>query len=163
MSLKKLNTLSGKDTKMKGTILVVNGPNLNMLGVREVEKYGGKNLDAILAQLEEKAHGLDYKIKSFQSNSEGEMIDFIQLEGREAKGMLLNAGAYTHTSIAIRDAILSVKVPFVEIHLSNIFNREHFRSHSFLSDIALGIISGFGENSYYLGISALVDLIEKRS
>lgn len=146
---------------MKGTLLVVNGPNLNMLGKREPEKYGKKTLMEITEELEIKGRALGYKIKCFQSNSEGDIVDFIQREGSQANGMLLNAGAYTHTSIAIRDAILSVSVPFIEVHLSNVFAREPFRHHSYLSDIAIGVISGFGAGSYSLALSGLVDFIQK--
>ena len=143
-----------------GFILLVNGPNLNMLGIREPEKYGKKKLTEITDEVEKIAQGSGFKIKSFQSNHEGELVDFIQSEGMEAKGMVINAGALTHTSIALRDAILSVKIPFTEIHISNIFARENFRHISYLSDIAVGLISGFGENSYYLGIKAMIDFIQ---
>ncbi len=143
-----------------GIILLVNGPNLNMLGIREPEKYGNKKLQDIVDAVEKYAVNLGYKIKSFQSNHEGELIDFIQKEGITASGMVINAGAFTHTSIALRDAILSIKLPFTEIHISNIFCREDYRRHSYLSDIAAGLITGFGENSYYLGIRAMIDFIQ---
>lgn len=146
---------------MQGTLLVVNGPNLNMLGRREPEKYGKKTLLEIMDELDKRAQTMNYKLKSFQSNSEGDIIDFIQREGSQAKGMLLNAGAYTHTSIAIRDAILSVQLPFIEVHLTNVFAREPFRHHSYLSDIAVGVISGFGAGSYMLALTGLVDFIQK--
>ena len=142
-------------------LLVLNGPNLNMLGIREPEKYGNKNLEMIAGECVRKAESLGYKLKHFQSNTEGDLVGFIQKEGTESSGMILNAGAYTHTSVAIRDAILSVKIPFVEVHLSNVFARESFRHQSYLSDIAIGVITGFGENSYYLGIEAIDGYLEK--
>lgn len=147
---------------MKGTILLINGPNLNMLGSREKDIYGNSTLPDIVAGFEKKAVELGYQVLSFQSNEEGEIVGFIQKEGKGAAGLVLNAGAFTHTSIAIRDALLAVRVPFIEVHLSNVFARESFRHRSFLSDIAIGVITGFGENSYYLGLSALVDFIGKK-
>ncbi|MCX8028639.1 MAG: type II 3-dehydroquinate dehydratase [Brevinematales bacterium] len=137
-------------------ILVVNGPNLNMLGVREPDKYGIKNLESIIDKIKGIANSYGYEILHFQSNSEGEIISFIQKEGISASGMIINAGAYTHTSIAIRDAILSVNIPFVEVHLSNVYKREKFRNRSYLSDIAIGVVTGFMENSYYAGLLLLL-------
>lgn len=147
---------------MKGTILLVNGPNLNMLGSREKEIYGSDTLPDIVSRFENRAREAGLTPLAFQSNEEGEIVGFIQKEGKNAAGMLLNAGAFTHTSIAIRDAILSVHVPFVEIHLSNIFARENFRHHSYLSDIAVGLVAGFGAQSYELGTTAMIDFIAKR-
>lgn len=144
------------------TILLVNGPNLNMLGIREVEKYGGENLAGITARLEKKAADEGYKLKSFQSNHEGALVDFIQKEGLTSAGMVLNAGAYTHTSIAVRDAILAVRISFIEVHLTNIYSREEFRHHSWLSDIAAGLIAGFGPAVYDYALTAMVDLIRKK-
>ncbi|MGC8765000.1 MAG: type II 3-dehydroquinate dehydratase [Brevinematia bacterium] len=144
---------------MDKKILVVNGPNLNMLGIREPEKYGKTSLNEIVEKLTLKFNSLGYKIIHFQSNHEGEIIDFIQKEGHKASGLVINAGAYTHTSIAIRDAILSVSIPCVEVHLSNIFKREDFRKISYISDIALGVISGFGAYVYELGVLALINYI----
>ncbi|MGC8870922.1 MAG: type II 3-dehydroquinate dehydratase, partial [Brevinematia bacterium] len=132
-------------------ILIVNGPNLNMLGVREPDKYGNLKLEDILLKCKEISSKFGYEVISFQSNLEGEIVSFIQKEGLKASGMILNAGAYTHTSIAIRDAILAVNIPFVEVHISNVFKRESFRHHSYLSDIAIGVISGFKADSYYAG------------
>lgn len=143
-------------------ILIVNGPNLNLLGSREVEKYGQKDLSSILERIEKSVLEKGFKPKCFQSNHEGELIDFIQREGKSAEGMVINAGAYTHTSIAIRDAILSVGIPFVEVHLTNVYKREAFRHHSYLSDIAIGVIAGFGDYSYDLGLAALIDFISKK-
>lgn len=138
-------------------ILLVNGPNINMLGRREPDKYGRLSLDEITRKCKEIASKYGYDIAEFQSNSEGEIVSFIQREGVKARGMVINAGAYTHTSIAIRDAILAVGIPFVEVHLSNVFSREPFRHHSYLSDIAIGVISGFKENSYYFGLLCLLN------
>jgi len=148
---------------MKGKILLINGPNLNMLGIREPKNYGNIVLDEIVMKCIEISNKFGYDLVHFQSNSEGEIIDFIQKEGLNASGMIINAGAYTHTSIGIRDAILSVNIPFVEIHMSNIFKREPFRHNSYLSDIAIGIISGFKENSYYLGVLSLVSFLEGKA
>lgn len=143
-------------------ILVVNGPNLNMLGIREPDKYGNTRLEDIISKCREIADRYGYEISDFQSNGEGEIVSFIQKEGANASGMIINAGAYTHTSIAIRDAILSVKIPFVEVHISNIFSREPFRHHSYLSDIAIGVISGFGENSYYFALLHLLSYLGEK-
>ncbi|OHD56297.1 MAG: type II 3-dehydroquinate dehydratase [Spirochaetes bacterium GWF1_51_8] len=142
-------------------LLLVNGPNLNMLGVREPEKYGADGLDSITALVKEYAAGQGYKLEAFQSNIEGEIVSFIQSAGMNAAGMILNAGAYTHTSIAIRDAILAVNLKFVEVHLTNVYKREEFRHKSYLSDIAAGVIAGFGADSYLLGIRALINILDK--
>ncbi len=143
------------------TILFVNGPNLNMLGIREPDRYGHMSLAQIESGMKDKAHALGFILKTFQSNGEGELVSFIQAEGRNAKGLIINAGAYTHTSIAIRDAILSVQLPFVEVHMSNIFSREQFRSLSYLSGIAVGIISGFGAYSYELAVEAMAQYLKR--
>lgn len=143
-------------------ILLVNGPNLNMLGMREPDKYGSITLEEIVNRCKSIASRYGYEILHFQSNIEGEIVSFIQREGVNAKGMVINAGAYTHTSIAIRDAILSVNIPFVEVHLSNVYARESFRHKSFLSDIAIGVITGFKENSYYSGILCLLGYLGER-
>ncbi len=148
---------------MAETILLANGPNLNMLGEREPDKYGSATLADIVGAVRKVCSIRGFELEDFQSNSEGELIDFIQKKGKNAAGLLINAGAFTHTSIAIRDAILSVNVPFVELHLSNVFKRESFRHVSYLSDIAIGVIAGFGENSYYLAATALIDFLGKRA
>lgn len=142
-------------------LLLINGPNLNMLGIREVTKYGQTSLPEIEDSMKIKAGKLGFSLKTYQSNSESDLVGFIQNEGLRAKGLVLNAGAYTHTSIAIRDAILSVGIPFVEVHMSNIFAREEFRTVSYLSGIAVGIISGFGKFSYELGLEAIADYIKR--
>ncbi|MEQ9618202.1 MAG: type II 3-dehydroquinate dehydratase [Deltaproteobacteria bacterium] len=137
-------------------ILVIHGPNLNMLGKREPEIYGSKTLEDINSTLSEEAKKLDVEIELFQSNSEGAIVGKIQNAMNEFDGLLINPGAYTHTSIAIRDAILSTGLPVVEAHISNVHKREEFRHKSFISGVALGVISGFGMDSYFLGLSGLV-------
>jgi len=144
-------------------ILVLNGPNLNLLGSRQPELYGAVSLKEIEESLKQLASKLGVELEFFQSNSEGELVDKIQSAFGSCQGILINAGAYTHTSIAIRDALLAVKIPFVEVHLSNIFSREQFRHHSYLSDIALGVVCGFGANSYLLGLEALVEYLKEQS
>ncbi len=144
---------------MSKKILLVNGPNLNMLGKREPDKYGALTLTEIIDIVSIKAKENGFVLKSFQSNHEGEIVDFIQQEGSSALGLIINAGAYTHTSIAIRDAILSVSIPFVEVHLSNIYKREDFRKKSYLSDIAIGLICGFGPYSYELALDAMINYL----
>lgn len=142
-------------------LLLVNGPNLNLLGKREPDKYGRESLEEIEEELQTMAKQVGISLQSFQSNSEGALVDFIQREGQVSDGMIINAGAYTHTSIAIRDAILAVQIPFVEVHLSNVYRRESFRHHSYLSDIAIGVIAGFGKKSYELAMLSMVDFLEK--
>ncbi len=144
-------------------ILVLNGPNLNLLGARQPELYGAVSLKEIEKSLKQLASKLGVELEFFQSNSEGELVDKIQSALGKYQGILINAGAYTHTSIAIRDALLAVKIPFVEVHLSNIFQRESFRHHSFLSDLALGVICGFGARSYFLGLEALVEYLKEQA
>jgi len=131
-------------------LLVINGPNLNLLGRRESTHYGTLTLTDINTKLIEKADG-KAEMEFFQSNHEGAIIDRIQ-QASGFDGIILNAGAYTHTSIAIRDALLTVKIPFVEVHLSNVYAREDFRHKSYLSDIAKGVIAGFGWMSYILAL-----------
>jgi 3-dehydroquinate dehydratase-2 len=137
-------------------IAVLNGPNLNLLGQREPEIYGSTSLAEIERMVREAAAPLGVQIDWFQSNHEGEMVDAVQqLRGR-ADGALINAAALTHSSLALRDALLAVKVPFVELHLSNIFAREPERRHSVIADLALGLVTGFGPQSYVLGLQALM-------
>lgn len=132
-------------------IIIINGPNLNMLGKREASHYGGMTLDEINAKIQDKANEYGIQVKFFQSGSEGAIVERIH-DTISADGIILNAGAYTHTSIAIRDALLAVKVPFIEVHLSNVFARETFRHISLLSDVAEGVICGFKEYSYLLAL-----------
>ena len=141
-------------------LLLINGPNLNLVGKREPTIYGSLTLEEIQEQLLTLAGELDVKLKFFQSNSEGEMIDCIQNNSDSIDGILINAGAYTHTSIALRDALLGVRIPFVEVHLSNIYSREEFRHKSFLSDKALGLVCGFGANSYRLAMQGIVSYLK---
>ena len=137
-------------------LLLINGPNLNLVGKREPSIYGSQTLEDIQEELLTLASELDAQLKFFQSNSEGEMIDCIQNSVGSIDGILINAGAYTHTSIALRDALLGVAIPYVEVHLSNIYSREEFRHKSFLSDKALGLVCGFGANSYQLALEGIV-------
>jgi 3-dehydroquinate dehydratase-2 len=137
-------------------IAVLNGPNLNLLGQREPEVYGRTTLTEIETMVREAARPLGADIEWFQSNHEGELVDAVQgLRGR-VDGALVNAAALTHSSLALRDAILAVRVPFVELHLSNIFAREPDRRHSVIADLAIGLIAGFGAQSYLLALQALV-------
>lgn len=141
------------------SILVLHGPNLNLLGKREPGIYGSVTLDEINILLKKKAEDLGVKVTALQSNHEGVLVDAIQQSLEEHQGILINAGAYTHTSIAIRDALSAVKMPTVEVHLSNIYQREAFRHHSYIASVAVGQISGFGFRSYSLGLQALVDYL----
>ncbi|ABQ26013.1 type II 3-dehydroquinate dehydratase [Geotalea uraniireducens] len=136
-------------------ILVLHGPNLNMLGTREPEVYGKMTLDDIDSTLKELACELGVELTIYQSNSEGALVDKIQSAVGSFDGILINPAAYTHTSVAIRDAIAATALPTVEVHLSNIHSREEFRTKSFVAPIALGQISGFGADSYLLGLRAL--------
>ena len=142
-------------------LLLVNGPNLNLVGKREPSIYGAQTLEEIQQELLTLAIELDANLKFFQSNSEGEIIDCIQNSVGSIDGILINAGAYTHTSIALRDALLGVAIPYVEVHLSNIYAREEFRRKSFLSDKALGLVCGFGANSYHLALQGIVSYLKR--
>ncbi|MBQ3841622.1 MAG: type II 3-dehydroquinate dehydratase [Ruminiclostridium sp.] len=137
-------------------IFIINGPNLDMLGKREPEIYGSDTLDSINAELAEYCAAVGVEPTFFQSNSEGALIDFIHSAHGEADGIVLNAGAYTHYSIAIRDAIAAVELPCVEVHLSNVHKREEFRHKSVISAVCTGVICGFGKKSYKLAIDALL-------
>jgi 3-dehydroquinate dehydratase-2 len=137
-------------------ISVLNGPNLNLLGQREPEVYGRTTLAEIEAMVRDAARGYGIELDWFQTNHEGELVDAVQrLKGR-ADGALINAAALTHTSLGLRDALLAVQVPFVELHLSNIFAREPARHHSVIADLAIGLVTGFGPQSYLLALQALV-------
>jgi 3-dehydroquinate dehydratase-2 len=138
------------------SIIVVNGPNLNLLGTREPQIYGSLSLASIDQLLLEDAERLGIRVTSFQSNHEGALLDAIHGAIAYHHGIIINAGAYTHTSIALRDALAAVNLPTVEVHLSNIYQRESFRHHSYIAPIAIGQISGFGIESYRLGLQALV-------
>lgn len=140
-------------------IQIINGPNINLLGKREPSIYGSVSFEDYLAEL--RAKYPDVQIDYYQSNIEGELIDKIQQVGFDADGIILNAGAYTHTSIALQDAIRAVKSPVVEVHISNVHAREAFRHVSMISCACLGVICGFGLNSYRLALEALADVIKQ--
>lgn len=135
-------------------ILVINGPNLNLLGQREPERYGKRSLADITASLDNLAQELGLNLRHFQSNAEHELINTIQQARNKADFIIINAAAYTHTSIALRDALMAVQIPFIEVHLSNVYARESFRHHSYLSDIAVGMISGLGAMGYECALRA---------
>ena len=142
-------------------LLVIHGPNLNLLGTREPAVYGSTRLVEIDADLAALGKELGCEIESCQSNHEGVLIDRIHAAQGAVDGILINPGGLTHTSVALRDALSSVDLPVVEVHLSNVFAREPFRHHSFVSGVALGVISGFGPSSYRLGLEALVDHLRR--
>lgn len=136
-------------------ILIMNGPNLNLLGVREPGIYGNNSFESYLPQLKERYP--DTELEYYQSNIEGEMINKLQEVGFTYDGVVLNAGAYTHTSVALHDCIRSLKCPVIEVHISNVHTREEFRHHSYLSPACKGVICGFGLDSYRLGVEALIE------
>ena len=144
-------------------LLVLHGPNLNLLGTREPGLYGSSTLAEIDEALQQQAASLGVALASFQSNHEGALVDRIHQARGHCDGILINAAAYTHTSVAIRDALLAVEIPFVELHLSNTHAREPFRNHSTLADKALGVICGFGPTSYRLALDGLVDRLRPSS
>jgi 3-dehydroquinate dehydratase-2 len=143
-------------------IAVLNGPNLNLLGSREPHIYGSDRLADIEQAVRERAAARDTEMSWYQTNHEGEFVEQIQTLHGHADGALVNAAAFTHTSLAIRDALLAVDIPFVEVHLSNIFAREEKRRHSVLADVAIGVVAGFGKQSYLLGFDALVAHLDSR-
>lgn len=143
-------------------IALINGPNLNLLGSREPDIYGPHTLADIEERSARRAAELGVEMVCFQSNHEGEIIDFIQKQGAEAEGFIINPGAFTHYSIAIRDALASVAKPVVEVHLSNIYGREEFRRTSVIAEIALGQVSGLGWRGYVLALEALTELLEEK-
>ncbi len=142
-------------------VLVLHGPNLNLLGLREPEIYGHKTLSDINDDLSSQAAALGVSLTTLQSNHAGVLIDAIHDAYGRIDGIVINPGGLTHTSVALRDALAGVAIPFVEVHLSNVYAREPFRHHSFLSPIAVGVISGFGPNSYSLGLSAIVQRLSR--
>ena len=137
-------------------LCVIHGPNLNLLGSREPEVYGSTTLDEINTELAQLAGQLGARVSTFQSNHEGALLDHIHGLRGQCDGIVINPGGLTHTSVSLRDALVGVEIPFVETHLSNVFAREPFRHQSYLSDVAVGIVSGFGVNSYSLALRALV-------
>ena len=141
-------------------ILVLHGPNLNTLGTREPAVYGTETLDAINASLADLAKERGGEVEFFQSNHEGALIDRIQAAPANASGILINPAGLTHSSVSLRDALAATGLPVVEVHLSNVFAREEFRRHSFVSGIAVGVVSGFGAASYRLGLEALLGVLE---
>ena len=142
-------------------ILVINGVNMNMLGFRETEKYGTMTLKDLEKDLYAFSFELGIDLETYQSNIEGEIVEKIHSAKDGIDGIIINAGAYTHTSIAIRDAISAVNVPTIEVHMTNIYKREEFRHHSYLAPVCIGQISGFGANSYKLGLKAVIDYLNK--
>jgi len=142
-------------------ILVLNGPNLNMLGQREPEIYGRQTLDEIGAACAERAAALGLEVDFRQSNSEGEIVEWIQSAAEKCDGIIINPAAYTHTSIAILDALQQTDCPVIEVHLSNIFQRESFRHHSYVSPTAQGMICGFGGHGYLLALEAVAQLLQE--
>ncbi len=145
------------------TILVINGPNLNLLGTREPQIYGSKTLPAIMEQLAADASKLGYKLLHFQSNSESDLVETIQQAQDKVDFIIINPAALTHTSIALRDALLAVAIPFIEVHLSNPQAREKFRAKSYFSDIAVGTICGFADFGYELALLAATNQLNKRT
>ena len=143
------------------TILLLHGPNLNLLGTREPEIYGGESLEQINQQMMDSATAAGHELLALQSNAEFELIQHIH--GANQQGVefiIINPGAFTHTSVALRDALLGVEIPFIEVHLSNVHAREEFRRHSYFSDIAEGVICGFGANSYHLALHAVLSKLD---
>ncbi|MCI0918543.1 type II 3-dehydroquinate dehydratase [Pseudomonas stutzeri] len=144
---------------MPTTILVLNGPNLNLLGMREPATYGHETLDDVAQRCHETAAACGLEVDFFQTNHEGEMIDRIHLARGTCAGILINPAAWTHTSVAIRDALAAVELPVIEVHLSNVHKRETFRHHSFASPIAVGVICGLGSHGYRLGLDHFAHLL----
>ena len=140
-------------------ITVINGPNLNLLGSRKPEIYGSATLESIVAALTAQAKQAGATVDAFQSNCEGDLVTAVQKTAKVSQGIIINAGAYSHSSIALRDAIEAVGLPTIEVHLSNIYAREEFRSHSYISEVAKGVICGLGANGYLLALTALLELI----
>lgn len=148
---------------MASTVFILNGPTLNLLGTREVEIYGATTLADIEALSSESANKLGLKVDFRQSNHEGELVDWIQEAGKSAAAIIINGAAYTHTSVAIHDALRAFDGPIVEVHLSNIFKREKFRHHSFVSAVADGVICGLGAQGYLLALDAIADKLKNNT
>ena len=142
-------------------ILLINGPNLNLLGRRQPEIYGSLSLKDIEERVGKRAAELGAEVRCFQANSEGAIIDFLQAEAAEAQGIIINAGALTHYSLALRDALEAIAKPVIEVHISNIYAREEFRHHSVIADIAVGQVSGLGWRGYLAAVDALVGMLKE--
>ena len=147
---------------MAKPVYVLNGPNLNMLGLREPSNYGAETLGDVQRRVEARAAQLGLQIDFRQSNIEGELVTWIQQARNAASGIILNAGAYTHTSVALLDALSAAELPAIEVHLTNVFRRESFRHHSYISPIARGVICGFGPKTYELALEAMADILEQQ-
>lgn len=147
---------------MPSQILLVNGPNLNALGTREPAIYGHETLPEIEAKCVAEAKKLGLALGCFQSNHEGEIVTAIQKAAKQYQGLIINAGAYTHTSVAIMDALLLLNIPIIEVHLSNIFQRDDFRHKSYVSRVAKGVICGLGSHGYVLALEALAGILKKK-
>jgi 3-dehydroquinate dehydratase-2 len=148
---------------MPKPIYVLNGPNLNLLGVREPSIYGAETLADVQRRAQSRALALGHGVEFRQSNKEGELVDWIQEAREKACGIILNAGAYTHTSVAILDALSASEKPVIELHLSNVFRRETFRHHSYVAPAANGVICGFGPKGYELAVEAMADIVAARA
>ncbi|HEX7075829.1 MAG TPA: type II 3-dehydroquinate dehydratase [Hyphomicrobiaceae bacterium] len=147
---------------MAKPVYVLNGPNLNMLGLREPSIYGAETLGDVQRRVEARAAQLGLQIDFRQSNIEGELVTWIQQARNAASGIILNAGAYTHTSVALLDALSAAELPAIEVHLTNVFRRESFRHHSYISPVARGVICGFGPKTYELALEAMADILEQQ-
>ncbi len=146
------------------TILVLHGPNLNLLGTREPQHYGASTLEAINARLEAIASQAGHRLTTKQSNAEYELIEWVQSAAADGVDFIvINPAGYTHTSVALRDAMIASAIPFVEVHLSNVFKREEFRQHSYFSDIAEGVISGLGAQGYEFGVHAAISYLQRQA
>ena len=148
---------------MKNKIIVINGPNLNLLGEREKSKYGNTTLNNLKEQCVDYAKKNDLSVNFYQSNIEGEIVEKIQEARNNMDGLIINAGGYTHTSVAIHDALKILKIPIIELHITNIYNREDFRHKSLISGVASGIICGFGVNGYFMSIDALKNILKNEN
>ena len=146
---------------MMNKIIILNGPNLNLLGEREKDKYGNISLKDVENDCKKFADKNEIKLSFFQSNIEGEIVEKIQNSRKDQEGLIINAGGYTHTSVAIHDALKILKLPIVELHITNIYNREKFRHKSLISELATGIICGFGTNGYLMALEAMKSYLKK--
>ena len=144
-------------------IIILNGPNLNLLGEREKNQYGNFTLKDIEMSCKKFANANNIDLSMFQSNIEGELVEKIQISRKEQQGLIINAGGYTHTSVAIHDALKIIKIPIIELHISNIYNREEFRHKSLISKVAKGIICGFGSNGYIMALNAMLRYLKNEN